>query len=59
MTRNSAFSFLLSANFNPHEREARDRRSSNSRAAINDFNPHEREARDVFRAELVGELAGF
>ena len=33
-------------NFNPHEREARDRRRRWRARSLRHFNPHEREARD-------------
>ena len=38
---------LISSNFNPHEREARDaRRGGGALDLSRHFNPHEREARD-------------
>ena len=37
---------LARRNFNPHEREARDRRERSIRPQRRHFNPHEREARD-------------
>ena len=37
---------LLTANFNPHEREARDAADNKYLCVSINFNPHEREARD-------------
>ena len=46
-------------NFNPHEREARDRSEVLHRPPSENFNPHEREARDPSSATSLSGLYVF
>ena len=46
VTRSGPYKRRSSADFNPHEREARDGMISLCRCKYKHFNPHEREARD-------------
>ena len=48
MTVSQAGSLLRVADFNPHEREARDVLFHRHSTVLYHFNPHEREARDFF-----------